>query len=654
MIRRTMIALALCAVPAVFTPTPGRAAAPDDTGADDGTIIVTALRTPVEETQVSSSVTVLDSQALDRAQPLALSDVLTRTPSISLARTGGYGQVTSLRIRGADPAETVMVIDGMRLSDPTAIAGGFDFTHLFADDIARVEVLRGPQSILWGSSALGGIINVTTVAPTAPLQADLSVEAGSHRTVDAHAGLGGTSALADWRVSGTVFSTDGIPTLIGGTVPNGYTRQAASGMVQFHLAPDVSLDLRGYWTSSRTGFSDTFSLPFGSLPAGIYPDDYALNKQWSLYAGLNFAMLGGRLRNRVSVQRDQTDNEDLYPLQTPALSFVGHGRTTRFEYQGVLAAAQGVDLVFGAEREEQHMRVGSPYDAIQPYELFPETAAINSIYGEARITPARGLTINGGVRYDHHSQFGSNTVFSAGAVYTPDQGITLLRASYDEGFKAPSLYQLYSDYGSATLRPEHAKGWEVGAERSLLGQALELGAVWWQRRSTNLIGFAYCPYPTPPSAPPACFINGFGYYANVAVASGRGLELTAKARAGHAFADGNYTIVVNEDRTPGAATYGVQLPRVPRHLLNATLGYDLPAGVTVSAALRWAGASFDNAVSSLVLPGYAVVDLRAEWKTGGGLTLFGRVENVADRHYQTAAGYNSLDRTAMLGLRGHF
>ncbi len=640
---KTMTALALCAAPALFTTTPAHAAA------DDGTIIVTALRTPVDETQVSSSVTVLDSQALDRAQPLALSDVLDRTPSISLARTGGYGQVTSLRIRGADPAETVMVIDGMRLTDPTAIAGGFDFTHLFADDVARVEVLRGPQSILWGSNALGGIVNVTTVAPTAKLQADLSVEAGSHQTVDAHAGLGGTSALADWRISGTVFATEGIPTLIGGTVPNGYTRQAASGMVRFHLAPEVTLDLRGYWTGSRTGFSDTFS-----LPAGIYSDDYALNKQWSAYAGLNFALFGGRLRNRISVQRDQTDNEDLYPLQTPALSFVGHGRTTRYEYQGVLAAARGVDLVFGAEREEQHMRVGSPYDAIQPYELFARTAAINSIYAEARITPATGLTLNGGVRHDHHSQFGGNTVFSAGAVYTPDHGITLLRASYDEGFKAPSLYQLYSDYGSATLRPERAHGWEAGAERSLFGQALRLGAVWWQRRSANLIGFAYCPYPTPPSAPPACFINGFGYYANVAAASGRGLELTAKARAGHVFADGNYTIVVNEDRTPGAATYGVQLPRVPRHLLNATLGYDLPAGVTASAALRWVGASFDNAASPLVLPGYAVVDLRAEWKTGGGLTLFGRVENIADRHYQTVAGYNSLGRTAMFGLRGHF
>ena len=640
MTRLAMTTLVLCCVPVT---------AYAETNADDGTIIVTALRTPVDETQVSSSVTVLDTQALESAQPLALGDVLDRTPSISLARTGGYGQVTSLRIRGADPAETVMVIDGMRMTDPTATAGGFDFTHLFTDDIARVEVLRGPQSILWGSDALGGIVNVTTVAPTKPLQGDLSVEGGSHQTVDAHAGLGGTSALVDWRVSGTAFTTEGIPTFIGGTQPNGYTRQAASGTVTFHLAPNVSLDLRGYWNSARTSFSDTFS-----LPTGIYGGDYALNKQWSAYAGLNVALLDGRFKNRVSVQNDQTDNEDLYPLQTPPLSFVGHGRTVRYEYQGVLTAAKGIDLVFGAEREEQHMRVGSPYDAVQPYELFPEVANTNSVYGEARVSPFTGLTLNGGVRYDHHSQFGGNTVFSAGAVYSPDAGTTLVRASYDQGFKAPSLYQLYSDYGSATLQPERAHGWEAGVERSLFDKAVQFGAVWWERHTTNLIGFAYCPYPITPSAPPACFLNGYGYYANIAAAQGRGLELTGKARVGHMFADGNYAIVVNEDRTPGAATYGVQLPRVPRHLLNAALGYDLPAGVTTSVALRWAGASFDNAASNQMLAGYALVDLRIEWKTPQGLTLFGRVENIGDKQYQTAAGYNSLGRTAYLGLRGHF
>jgi len=161
---------------------PGAALAetPSSDGGDG--IVVTALRTPVDSDRVSSSVTVLDADDLALAQPLALTDVLDRTPSVNVARNGGYGQVTSLRIRGADPAETIMVIDGMRMADPTSINGGFDITHLFADDIARVEILRGPQSILWGSNAMGGIINVTTVVPTKPLEGDFGVEGGSNQT----------------------------------------------------------------------------------------------------------------------------------------------------------------------------------------------------------------------------------------------------------------------------------------------------------------------------------------------------------------------------------------------------------------------------------------------------------------------------------------
>lgn len=619
-------------------------------------IVVTALRTPVDQDKVSSSVTVLDAAAIAAAQPVAVTDILTRTPGISLVRDGGYGQVTSLRIRGASPGQTVLVIDGMRMADATATDGGFDFAQLLADDIARIEVLRGPQAILWGSDAIGGIVNVTTTAPTKPLQADFSIQGGSHQSVDAQAALGGISRLVDWRISGAAFTTAGIPTLAGGTVPNGYSRQGLNGTISFHLTSNITLDLRGYWDSGRNSFSDTFTLPDGSIYAG----NYALTKQWSAYAGLNVALLGGRFHNRLAVLQNETDSEDVDPYNAiygSALSYIGHGRIRRYEYQGTLDAAKGVQLVFGAEREEAHIATGSPYDAVRPYDLTPHQANTDSLYGEVRLTPLEGLTLNGGVRWDHQSQFGGNTVFSAGFAYTPDKGQTVLRASYDEGFKAPSLYQQFSDYGTTGLKPEHARGWEVGLSRSLFGKALELGAVWWDRKTTDLISFAYCPFEG--ELPAICYVPGtqisrFGYYANIDRAEGRGLELTASAHLGHAFADANYSIVVNEDRTAGSFTFGQQLPRVPRHLANATLGYDLTPTVTTSAALRWSGASLDSTFTGTVLPAYAVVDWRAEWKASPVLRVFGRVENIADKRYQTAAGYNSLGRTVWAGIAGHF
>jgi len=617
------------------------------TAATPDTIIVTALRTPVEHDRVASSVTVLDLADIQLAQPVALTDLLARTPGIALTRDGGYGETTELRIRGAGPDQTVLVIDGMRMTDQTQPGGNFDFSQLFTDDIARIEVLRGPQAILWGSNAIGGIINVTTRAPDKPLEGDIAVEGGSHATANVHTGLGGTSSLVDWRVSGSEFTTAGIPTLAGSTVANGYNRQAASVTTTFHLANTVSLDLRAYWNNARNGYSDRYT---------GYDSAYQLNKQWAAYAGLNVALLDGRFKNRLAMVQNQTDAENYDPSAGPALQFVGHGRTRHYEYQGSLALVRGLDLVFGAEREEQRMAVGSPYDTV-PYDLTPHTASTNSLYGEARVSPLKGLTLNTGLRYDHQSQFGGNTVFSAGAAYTPDAGTTLLRASYDQGFKAPSLYQLYSFYGAANLKPEKAKGWEIGAERAVLGKALHLTATWFERDSSNLIAFAYCPSGNP--LPAACYAPGtqvtrFGYYANVDKAQAHGLELSGTARAGSLFAHTNYSIIVSEDRTPGSTTFGLQLPRVPRHLANGEIGYDWAHKITTSVALRYAGASYDSAYSTLMLASYVVADLRAQWVLPWGYTVFGRVENIADRRYQTAAGYNSLGRGAYLGVRGQF
>jgi vitamin B12 transporter len=229
--------------------------APD--AAPDTSIVVTALRTPVAQDRVSSTVTVLDEAAIRQAQPLAVTDLLVRTPGISLSRNGGYGAATSLRIRGADAGQSVMVIDGMRLSDPSATSGGYAFANLLVDDIERIEILRGPQSILWGSDAIGGVINVTTRRAEKPLEGGLAVEAGTHDTVNAQAGVGGTGKLVDWRLSASTFSTDGISARSNGTEPDGYRRTSASGTATVKLAPNLSLDLRGYWADARNDFDST-------------------------------------------------------------------------------------------------------------------------------------------------------------------------------------------------------------------------------------------------------------------------------------------------------------------------------------------------------------------------------------------------------------
>jgi vitamin B12 transporter len=637
--------LAFTAIAAVL-PQAARADARDADASTGEDIVVSALRIPVAQDRIASSIIVLDRAAIEQQQPLALTDLLVRTPGISLSRNGGYGTATSLRIRGADAGQTVMVIDGMRLADPSATAGGYGFANLFIDDLARVEILRGPQSILWGSDAIGGVINVQTARPTKPLEGSASAEAGTHRTIGGKAAVGGASDRVDWRLSGSTFYTDGISARANGTEPDGYRRKAANGAVTIRPAANVSLDLRGYWAEARNDFDGTS----GDAPV------YGNTREWSAYAGLNVTLLDGRFTNRLAILHSDTDRENFDPRRkVRAINFDANGRVRRYEYQGSFAFSDAAQIVFGAEREEQRMTSASPDDSAAPYALQPDKANTNSIYGELRLTPVAGLTLNGGVRHDDQSRFGGNTVFSAGAVWSLARTGTLLRASYDEGYKAPSLYQLFSMYGSAALKPEEAKGWEVGIEQDL-GETLRLSATWFDRDTDNLIDFAYCP--TSGALPDACYVPGtattrFGYYANVRKSHARGLELGGSLRHGGLFASGNYSWIAAEDRTPGG-TYGVQLARVPRHLANGELGYAFGAGIKASVAVRYSGKTFDRSGSSFVLDDYRLTDLRAEWKLIDGLTLYGRVENVGNVHYQTASGYGSLGRTVYAGFRSRF
>ncbi len=609
-------------------------------------LVVTAFRTPVAEDRVASSVTVLDQAAIEQQQPLALTDLLVRTPGISLSRNGGYGTTTTLRIRGADSGQTVMVIDGMRLADPSSTAGGYGFANLFIDDLARVEILRGPQAILWGSDAIGGVINVQTARATRPIEGSASFEAGTHETLSARAAVGGTSDFIDWRVSGSTFITDGISARANGTEDDGYRRKAASGSATLHFAPTVSLDLRGYWADARNEFDSTS----GDAPV------YGTTREWSAYAGLNVALLDGRFLNRLAILHSDTARDNYDPRRKlRPLNFDADGRVRRYEYQGTFTASDAVQLVFGAEREEQRMTNASPADTAAPYARLPSEANTNSVYGQVRLTLVEGLTVNGGVRHDDQSRFGGNTVASAGAAWSVARTGTRLRASYDEGYKAPSLYQLFSLYGSTALRPEEAKGWEAGIDQKL-GDILTLSATWFERKTDNLIDFAYCP--TAGTLPEVCYVPGtdetrFGYYANVRKSHAKGIELGASLNWRGLFATGNYSRIVAEDRTQGA-TYGFQLARVPRNLANGELGYAFPFGLKASVAVRYSGRTFDRAGSSLRLDDYWLTDLRAEWKLLDGLTLYGRVENVGDVDYQTANGYGSLGRTVYAGIRSRF
>ena len=597
-------------------------------------VVVVANRTATPSDKIGQSFTVLTLPQLRADQEMVFSDVLARTPGIAVSRSGGVGEPTGVSIRGAPSGQTMVLIDGVKLTDPSATDGGFSLENLLTGDTARIEIMRGPQSTLYGSQAIGGVVNIVTADPTQPFE------------VYAKAGVGGHDGAVTWRLAADSYSTTGISAFDqhrGGKEADGYDSQGVSGRFSYAFSPNVSLDLRGAFMNSRSAF-DGFSNPtfsFGDDP------EYGTAQEGVAYAGLNFGLFDGRLKNRVAMQYTSTQRDQFDPTFPPEpRTFDGFGSEWRAEYQGVLAVAQGWQAVFGAEHEQSN-------DPSWPFYFPPGSPPISagvhidSGYGQIQAEVIPGLTLTGGARYDVHSNFGGHVTGQASAAWSLNGGNTVLRASWGQGFDAPSLYQLYSQYGVANLRPEQANGWDVGAEQHFWDRRIDLQATYFRRDTSDLIEFVFCS-----DVDPVCIKNPtlFGHYQNVDRAFAQGAELSGAIRP----LDGleitaNYTYTEAKD-----LTLGTVLARVPRQMANGEVSYVWPVKLTTAVAVRYASDSFDDAANVHRLEAYTLVDLRASYPLTHNLDLYGRIENVGGAVYETTYRYGTLGRAVYAGVRATF
>ena len=611
-------------------------------------VVVVANRTEEPLSRVGNSVTVITAADIKASQALVVSDLLAQMPGLSVARNGGVGQTTSVFIRGAESAQTLVLIDGVAINEPVAPSAGFDFGNLLTGDIARIEILRGAQSTLYGSQAIGGVVSITTADAEGPFGGGFTAESGSRDTGYVAGNLGGKSDALSWRLAGNYLRTDGISAFdkaFGGQELDGSKARGFSGRLRYEFTPAVELDLRGYYTHVRTDFD-------GFTPAFTFGDtsQYGEMTQYVEYAGLNFKALGGVLTNRVALQMTDTDRKSFDPTLDPVTeTFYGVGRNKRAEYQGTWKPAAGLQAVFGLQRERTTIETDTPAYDFVPAPL-NSRATIDSTYLQLQDEVVHGLTLTGGVRYDKHDVFGGHTTGQGALAWVLNDGTTILRASIGQGFKAPSLYQLFSPYGNLDLRPEEATSWDAGIEQRALGGHFVASATYFNRDSRNEIDFFLCTTPTP-----LCLIEPFGYYANIARTSAHGVELQATYEpVTDLNLAANYTYTDTEDRSPGATTFGKELPRRPKSSGNASLTYVWPGNLSTAIALRYGGASFDDASKSRELAGYTLLDLRVSYPLSTHLEAYGRLENATNKQYETAYQYGSLGRGGFVGVRATF
>lgn len=603
-------------------------AGPQPIADDEITVLGTGGWQRVEE--AGQSISVLGADELDDLQTPDLTAALERLPGITFTRNGGMGSFTGVRVRGAGAEQLLVLVDGIRVADVAAPGGGYDFGTLASSGIGKIELLRGSNSVVWGSEAIGGVMALSSRSYDG---VEASAEYGSRDSVNAQVGGGLSRDRYDVSLNAGYTRTDGFSTAASGTEKDGFRQYRANGKAQVKVTQALSAVFAGRYADSRLDFDGfSFSPPYGLIDTPEYSDI----TEWSGRAGLEYSARTLHLDAGYAIYDiDRANYNPDYGAQD--LTFASKGRQQRVEMMGRIGAREGLRVDFGADHEWE--RFSTTYDA-------RKTA--NSTSGHALLGwSGDRLSVAAGARIDDHSGFGSEWTFGANGAVDLGEGWRV-RASYGEGFKAPTLYQLYSDYGDDALRPERSRSYDIGIERGTRNDRLHLAATLFRRDSRNLIDFASC-------VGDQCTTRPFGLYQNVGRARAEGVEIELGARVTDRFrAQAAYSYVKATNRTDGDANRGNALARRPRHAVTASIDWESPVGLMVGGDVRMVSDSFDDAGNFTPLDGYALATVRAEMPITEALALYGRVENVTDTNYQTAAGYGTAGRSAFVGARARF
>ncbi|MGV7119296.1 TonB-dependent receptor plug domain-containing protein [Sphingopyxis sp. 550A] len=596
------------------------------TGSPADDIVVTASGIEQPRDQTGQAITVIDSDTIAKRQTVDVVDLLATTPGVRFSRTGSTGSVAGVSLRGAETTQTLVLIDGVKVNDPSGIGDGYDFGPLLTGNIRRIEVLRGSNSVVHGSQAIGGVVSLTTATPAEGFAAGAAAEYGYSDTASARADVSGTAGAVSGGVGAAWFRTDGISSAAPGTERDGYKNFAGNARLKLALGDALSLDLRGYYIHADLDYDSFFGPPADSA-------DVAKLDQYIGYAGLNLALFDGRFTSRAAVTWLRNDR-DYYFVRGTAPDYGYSGSNLRFEYQGVVTPADRAKLIFGYEHERPD------YDFFGFGSTDSQRANIDSVYALGIVQPFASLSLTGGVRHDDHSQFGGATTFGANANYSPNGGATNVRASYGEGFKAPSLYQLYDSFsGNAALRPERSKSYDLGIDQSLADGRAVMSLTAFVRNTTDQINYD----------------NATSKYGNIDRTRAKGVEATLALRPVDALnVTASYSYIDARDRSGRPAFDGKRLPRRAEQAISLSADYDWSFGLSTGATLTLVGDSFDDAANLVPLDGYALAGVRASFPIGGHIELYGRVDNLFDADYATAAGYGVYGRAAYGGVRLSF
>lgn len=608
-------------------------------------IVVTASRAPggLTRAQLGGSATLLQPLDLRLRQTRTVSDVLRDVPGISVSRLGGVGGQTQVRLRGSESNHTLVLIDGLEASDP--FQGEFDFSALIADDVARIEVLRGQQSALYGSDAIGGVINYLTVSGTEAPGARGRIEAGSFGTTEGALRIAGADGALDYVISAGHRRTDGTPNSRFGSRDLGAENTALSGRLVYELSPNLKLRAIARYLKAEADVNDQ-DFAWGSPTYGyvIDSDDSSAIEQLYGLVGADLDLMEGAWSHSLTLQSMDASRDG---FSGGARDSGNEGNRVKLSY--VSSYRFGMEGVFhnltGAiDWKREKFRNSGP--GLSPAQALERQIENTGLVAQYDLAIGDHIGFGAAMRYDENERFRNATTYRVHASYLFESGARL-HAAGGSGIKAPGFYELFGFdpdgfIGNPDLKAERSHGWEAGIEQTFLDGRVRLDATYFDTRLEDEIYTDFSNWPISTAAN------------RDTVSKQRGVEVSAEALIGDAWRV--HAAWAWLDAEEG----GQEEVRRPPHIGSLNLSYVDPSDAfSATLTVRYNGETLDNNFTStggprVTLPAFTLVNAGGDVRLNEGVRLFARIENLFDETYEEVYTYRAPGRAAFVGLRAEF
>jgi vitamin B12 transporter len=623
-----LLALWLGAAPTCYpqdipipTPSPEEAHSPDS---EAEPVIVSATRTDIPISESPATVSVIRSDEMEQKQIERASDALREVPGLSVVQTGTSGQLTSVFTRGLRSEHTQVLLDGIPINQ--GLQGAFDFANLTIDDIDRIEVVRGPQSTIYGPRALAGVIQLFTRRGDGPPGFTITAEGGSYGTFREAVESDGRIGAFDYSFGASRIDTDNAR-------PNNQYRNTA-------VITDVG------WTPAkdfRISTLFTYSLSDTGNPNSIFtprPRDNFLTEKWLIAPRIELS-LSDWWKHTLIVSYDHerqlnNPNEDGFVGPTRAL----FERTT-LDYQNDLRPVSWLTITSGFFYSRVNAGQERPFIAPEFGQFLSDHTQETAGFVELTARPLSNLVLVGGGRFEHFNQFGDIWTYRFAGNYRIEKTDTFIHASAATGFSPPSSQDKIfgNNFG---LRPEKGFGWDVGVEQRLWERAVTIGATYFYNDLSNLIGF-----------------NGLFDTLNLGAARTQGIETELRATpfkglnviASYTYLDAEKTSSVDINQPVGA-----RLPRRPRNEVYASASYLWAGKLRTTLAAKFVNAreELNFGAPNFDIEDYCFLNFAADYEVNPHLTVFGRIDNLTNEHYAEVFGFPALGRAVYGGIKVRF